>query len=122
MTREQFADPGNTCGYRETGSCLARREETDRRLAKLGPIRYECRVTSRQVIVLTGGHHFAANLVPQDTVERIYAGKLYADIQRGIFIVRGENVLLLGEVVCRYYQALASSFYGAFGICDHCSD
>jgi len=42
----------------------------------------------------------AANLVLQDTVERIYAGGLYADIPRGIFIVRGENVLLLGEIVC----------------------
>lgn len=40
-----------------------------------------------------------ANLVLQDTTERIYAGKQYADISRGIFLVRGENVLLLGEVV-----------------------
>ncbi|KAJ5912085.1 U6 snRNA-associated Sm-like protein LSm1 [Penicillium subrubescens] len=39
-----------------------------------------------------------ANLVLQDTIERIYAGKLYADVPRGIFLVRGENVLLLGEV------------------------
>ncbi|KAJ5232438.1 hypothetical protein N7468_005394 [Penicillium chermesinum] len=39
-----------------------------------------------------------ANLVFQDTIERIYAGNLYAEISRGIFIVRGENVLLLGEV------------------------
>ncbi|CAG8069699.1 unnamed protein product [Penicillium salamii] len=39
-----------------------------------------------------------ANLVFQETVERIYAGQLYADVPRGIFIVRGENVLLLGEV------------------------
>ncbi|KAJ5780224.1 hypothetical protein N7457_005384 [Penicillium paradoxum] len=39
-----------------------------------------------------------ANLVFQDTVERIYAGQMYADVSRGIFIVRGENVLLLGEV------------------------
>jgi hypothetical protein len=38
--------------------------------------------------------------VLQDTVERIYAGKVYADVPRGIFLVRGENVLLLGEVVC----------------------
>ena len=44
--------------------------------------------------------HRIANLVLQDTVERIYAGKLYADVPRGIFLVRGENVLLLGEVVC----------------------
>lgn len=39
-----------------------------------------------------------ANLVLQDTIERVYAGKLYADVPRGIFLVRGENVLLLGEV------------------------
>ncbi|KAJ5925121.1 hypothetical protein N7454_007760 [Penicillium verhagenii] len=39
-----------------------------------------------------------ANLVLQDTVEKIYAGKVYADVPRGIFLVRGENVLLLGEV------------------------
>lgn len=41
----------------------------------------------------------AANLVLQDTVEKLYAGSLYADIPRGIFLVRGENVLLLGEIV-----------------------
>ncbi|GES66451.1 hypothetical protein ATETN484_0015002300 [Aspergillus terreus] len=28
----------------------------------------------------------------------MYAGNLYADIPRGIFLVRGENVLLLGEI------------------------
>ncbi|RHZ45802.1 U6 snRNA-associated Sm-like protein LSm1 [Aspergillus thermomutatus] len=39
-----------------------------------------------------------ANLVLQDTVERLYAGNLYADVPRGIFLVRGENVLLLGEI------------------------
>ena len=41
-----------------------------------------------------------ANLVLQDTVERIFAQDMYADIQRGIFLVRGENVLMLGEIVC----------------------
>ena len=35
----------------------------------------------------------------QDTVERIYTKDVYADIPRGIYIVRGENVLLLGEIV-----------------------
>ncbi|KAM7209474.1 hypothetical protein V8F20_000212 [Naviculisporaceae sp. PSN 640] len=49
-----------------------------------------------------------ANLVLQQTKERIFvppltAGPqqtrgLYADIDRGIFLVRGENVLLLGEI------------------------
>ncbi|CAF9926995.1 MAG: SM-like, degradation of cytoplasmic mRNAs and positively regulates transcription initiation [Heterodermia speciosa] len=39
-----------------------------------------------------------ANLMLQETVERIYTKDVYADIQRGIYIVRGENVLLLGEI------------------------
>ena len=42
---------------------------------------------------------FAANLLLQDTIERIHVGKEYGDIPRGLFIVRGENVVLMGEVV-----------------------
>lgn len=38
------------------------------------------------------------NLVLQDTVERLFVQNLYADIDRGLFLVRGENVLLLGEI------------------------
>ena len=41
-----------------------------------------------------------ANLVLQSTVERLYVGDADCDIPRGVFIVRGENVLLLGEIVC----------------------
>ena len=53
-------------------------------------------------------HGAAANLVLQSTTERIFARKpvgsddglpgLYADIAHGVFLVRGENVLLLGEI------------------------
>ncbi|CAG8954029.1 hypothetical protein HYFRA_00009129 [Hymenoscyphus fraxineus] len=45
-----------------------------------------------------------ANLVLQTTIERIFVPPsptspgLYADVPRGIFLVRGENVLLLGEI------------------------
>ncbi|KAK4132985.1 Sm-like ribonucleoprotein [Trichocladium antarcticum] len=48
-----------------------------------------------------------ANLVLQSTKERIFVAPgtalnqprgLYADIDRGMFLVRGENVLLLGEI------------------------
>lgn len=42
----------------------------------------------------------AGNLVLQDTIERLFVQNLYADIDRGLFLVRGENVLLLGEIVC----------------------
>ncbi|CAO2611730.1 U6 snRNA-associated Sm-like protein LSm1 [Lemmus lemmus] len=39
-----------------------------------------------------------ANLVLHQTVERIHVGQKYGDIPRGIFVVRGENVVLLGEI------------------------
>ncbi|KAJ2629322.1 hypothetical protein H4R22_003382, partial [Coemansia sp. RSA 1290] len=39
-----------------------------------------------------------ANLVLQDSLERIYVGDAYGDIERGVFIIRGENVVLLGEI------------------------
>lgn len=38
------------------------------------------------------------NLLLSDTVERLYAMDLHADIPRGVYIVRGENVALAGEV------------------------
>lgn len=40
-----------------------------------------------------------ANLILQDAIERIYVGQEYGDIERGIYLIRGENVVLLGEVV-----------------------
>ncbi|KAH7476083.1 hypothetical protein FOMA001_g10849 [Fusarium oxysporum f. sp. matthiolae] len=60
--------------------------------------------TAAQLLDLTD-----TNLVLQSTVERIFAPSpesagsdrptgLYADINHGIFLVRGENVLLLGEI------------------------
>ncbi|XP_048379109.1 U6 snRNA-associated Sm-like protein LSm1 [Stegostoma tigrinum] len=39
-----------------------------------------------------------ANLVLHQTLERIHVGRKYGDIPRGIFVVRGENVVLLGEI------------------------
>ncbi|KAI9793022.1 MAG: SM-like, degradation of cytoplasmic mRNAs and positively regulates transcription initiation [Piccolia ochrophora] len=49
--------------------------------------------TAAQLLDLTD-----TNLVLQDTIERVFVQKLYADIPRGLYIVRGENVLLLGEI------------------------
>lgn len=39
-----------------------------------------------------------ANLVLHLTVERIYIGNEYGEIERGVFLIRGENVVLCGEV------------------------
>ena len=38
------------------------------------------------------------NLLLSDTVERVYAMDFHADIPRGLYIVRGENVALAGEI------------------------
>eukprot|EP00794_Sanderia_malayensis_P011049 gene11049-12215_t len=39
-----------------------------------------------------------SNLVLEGTTERIHVGKQYGDISRGIFVIRGENIVLLGEI------------------------
>ena len=39
-----------------------------------------------------------ANLVLGNTLERIYVNKCYGDIPRGMFMIRGENVVLAGEL------------------------
>ncbi len=39
-----------------------------------------------------------ANLLLSNTIERVYVGNKYGDVPRGVYIVRGENVVLIGEV------------------------
>ena len=39
-----------------------------------------------------------ANLVLQDTVERITVDNEFCDLPRGIYLIRGENVALMGDV------------------------
>ena len=39
-----------------------------------------------------------ANIVLENAVERIIVGQSYSDIPLGLYIVRGENVVLMGEV------------------------
>lgn len=43
-------------------------------------------------------HPSIANLVLQDTIERLLSPPLYSQTQRGVYIVRGENVVLLAEI------------------------
>ncbi|KAF4550208.1 Hypothetical protein D9617_18g033990 [Elsinoe fawcettii] len=49
--------------------------------------------TAAQLLDLTD-----RNIVLESTVERIYGGHKYAEVPRGLFLIRGENVLLLGEI------------------------
>lgn len=43
--------------------------------------------------------YIVANLLLHQTIERIYVHDKYGDIPRGIFLIRGENVALCGEIV-----------------------
>lgn len=58
----------------------------------------------------------------ENTIERIHVGKQYGDIHRGVFIVRGENVVLLGEVVCLVvFLSMFGCFLCAFLFCHYYS-
>lgn len=59
----------------------------------------------------------AANLVLHQTVERIHVGKKYGDIPRGIFVVRGENVVLLGEIVSAQRLLQPGPELGVLAVC-----
>jgi small nuclear ribonucleoprotein (snRNP)-like protein len=39
------------------------------------------------------------NLVLQNATERLFCHGLYADVPRGMLVVRGENIRLVGEIV-----------------------
>ncbi|CAA3020276.1 sm LSM1B [Olea europaea subsp. europaea] len=41
-----------------------------------------------------------ANAVLEGACERVIVGDLYCDIPLGLYIIRGENVVLIGELVC----------------------
>lgn len=40
-----------------------------------------------------------ANIVLEEAVERIIVGSKFADAPLGLYVIRGENVVLLGQVV-----------------------
>ncbi|TIA87811.1 hypothetical protein E3P99_02931 [Wallemia hederae] len=52
----------------------------------------------RKIIGVLRSYDQFANLVLNDAVERIHAQDEYADIPRGLYLIRGENVVLMGEV------------------------
>ncbi|QRV76254.1 U6 snRNA-associated Sm-like protein LSm1 [Ceratobasidium sp. AG-Ba] len=52
----------------------------------------------RKLIGVLRSYDQFANLVMEGTVERIHHEDAYADIRRGVYLIRGENVVLLGEV------------------------
>lgn len=42
---------------------------------------------------------YVANVVLEGACERLIVGDLYCDIPLGLYVIRGENVVLIGELV-----------------------
>jgi len=49
-----------------------------------------------------------ANLVLQDTVERLLVDNEFCDLHRGIYLIRGENVALMGDVDQKMEKRIAN--------------
>merc|ERR1711879_534757 len=47
--------------------------------------------------ILRSFDHFA-NVVLENTTERLFVGNAYGDIPLGLFIVRGDNIVLIGDL------------------------
>lgn len=52
----------------------------------------------RKLVGILRSYDQFANFVLQETVERIYYRNQFSDIPRGVFLVRGENVVFCGEI------------------------
>jgi hypothetical protein len=56
-----------------------------------------------------------ANLVLQDCIEREFVGTEYAEKRRGLFVVRGENVVFIAQLV-RDLRGVCSCFLLLTGV------
>ena len=61
----------------------------------------------RVILILRDGKHLVgtirsfdqySNMVLEDSFERVIVGKKYSDIPLGLYIVRGDNMVLCGEI------------------------
>ena len=78
---------------------------------------------TRVMVVLRDGRHLIgtlrsldqfSNLVLEETVERHIVGNKFSDIYLGLYVVRGESLVLLGGMVClECLCSLAYLFAGA---------
>ncbi|CAL8097137.1 unnamed protein product [Calicophoron daubneyi] len=64
-------------------------------------------IGSQMLICLRGGRVYIGflriidqfgNIVIHQAVERIIVGKKFSDVSQGILLIRGENIILIGEV------------------------
>jgi small nuclear ribonucleoprotein (snRNP)-like protein len=53
----------------------------------------------RKIIGILRSFDQFANVVLEEAVERVIIDKRYADVPLGLYVIRGENVVLLGQIV-----------------------
>ncbi|VDP90291.1 unnamed protein product [Echinostoma caproni] len=65
-------------------------------------------IGKKMVIYLRDGRVYIGflRIIDQFAIERIHVGKKFCDIPRGILIIRGENIILIGEVVSPVIYAI----------------
>ena len=51
---------------------------------------------------------YTANAVLEGACERVIVGEMYCDIPLGLYVIRGENVVLLGELVYNLFAFILS--------------
>lgn len=49
---------------------------------------------------------YVANVVLQNACERVIVGELYCDVPLGLYVIRGENVVLIGELVISFDELI----------------
>ncbi|GAQ77870.1 U6 snRNA-associated Sm-like protein LSm1 [Klebsormidium nitens] len=52
----------------------------------------------RKIVGILRSFDQFANVVLEAAIERIIVGEVYCDIPLGLYIIRGENVVLIGEI------------------------
>ena len=55
----------------------------------------------RKIIGIMRSFDQFANIVLEDACERVIQGKRFADVPLGLYVIRGDNVVLLGQMVRR---------------------
>ena len=72
------------------------------------PTRAGARAAERLLVVLRDGRKIVgtmrsfdqfANIVLEHALERVIVGRQFSDVPLGLYVIRGENVVLLGQIV-----------------------
>ena len=59
----------------------------------------------------------SGNMLLEDAVHRVIDGDTYGEIKLGVFLVRGENISMMGELVCLYismYLSIISMLFNSY--------